>query len=552
MSAEFLSVNDFKSLIAAGHSHLKQQVGVVNALNIFPVPDGDTGTNMEMSMGAGVQYLEKSKHTELGKALQDFSTGLMMGARGNSGVILSQLFRGFAKAGHELKQLDVQGFANALQEGVQIAYRAVAKPVEGTILTVAREAAQAGVREARKHQDLASWFEVVYATAQRALAKTPQQLEVLKQAGVVDSGGQGLVFIYEGFLGYLNGEQPSVSRVEATDTTLQLDYAGAHIEHEGQYGYCTEVLVRAETMDADTAEQQLRRELARYGDSLLVVSAEDLVRVHVHTLRPGRVLDDAIAIGSLVKIKIENMTEQHTEISQTKPSGGSHEPLPANPQKKPVAIVAVAAGEGLRDAFASLGVDVVLEGGQTMNPSTEDIVTAVQSANSDACILLPNNKNILLAAEQARAVIGNNLHLVKTETIPQGIAALMAYHPSHSVSDNVLKMRSASQDIDSGQVVRAVRNSVFQGKAIEEGQYLGFVNQSLTEVGASRIDTAIAVVRELNQKREGAELLTLFYGADVEASEISDFQNRIEAEFDLELEAQYGGQPVYDYIFSVE
>jgi DAK2 domain fusion protein YloV len=329
---------------------------------------------------------------------------------------------------------------------------------------------------------------------------------------------------------------------------LDLDYAGAHIQHEGEYGYCTEVLIRTESVGAEEAEQRLRTDLSRYGDSLLVVSSDDLVRVHVHTLHPGKVLEDAIAIGPLVKIKIENMTEQHSEISEHKSVATHNE----SPSRIPVAIVAVAAGEGLREAFSSLGVDVVLEGGQTMNPSTEDIVTAVQSANCEECILLPNNKNILLAAEQAKALIGNSLHLVKTETIPQGIAAMMAFHPGHAVSENVLKMRSSAQEVSSGQVVRAVRDSTFQGHAIETGQYLGMVDQTLLEVGSSRIEAAIAVVRQLADKRDGAELLTLFYGQDVQGDEIHLFQSRVESEFDLEFEAQYGGQPVYDYIFSVE
>ncbi|QQE80746.1 DAK2 domain-containing protein [Alicyclobacillus sp. SO9] len=551
-----LSTTEFMELMAAGHGRLKEKVSEVNALNIFPVPDGDTGTNMEMSMAAGVEYLHTSNATQLRKAVQAFSTGLMMGARGNSGVILSQLFRGFSKAGQDAETLNVAAFASALQEGVQIAYRAVAKPVEGTILSVARAAAQTALKEARQTEDIAALFEVVYESAQRALEKTPSQLEVLKQAGVVDSGGQGLVFIFEGFLRYLKGGQLSVASAAVTNSdangvgTLQLDYAGAHISHDGEYGYCTEFLLRTEAVSASEAEQKLRRDLSRHGDSLLVVGSEELVRAHVHTLHPGKVLEEALAIGPLLKVKIDNMTEQHSEIRAQQDAVPAPSSSNAS-ERKPLAVVAVAAGDGLREAFVSLGVDVVLEGGQTMNPSTEDIVTTVNSANCDECILLPNNKNILLAAEQAKSVVGAKLHLVKTETIPQGIAAMMAFHPNHSVNDNVLKMMSAIHDVLSGQVVRAVRDSTFQEREIRQGQYLGLVDQELMEVGESRVDTAVAVVKEMN--KDGlAELLTLFYGADVSMDEIQQLRLRLEAEYDIEIEANYGGQPVYDYIFSLE
>jgi len=549
MSDSVLGLAEFKGLIMAGHVRLQEKVDVVNALNIFPVPDGDTGTNMNMSLAAGVDYLQKSSTSDMSKAVQDFVTGLMMGARGNSGVILSQLFRGFSRIPGNARELDVNTFATVLNEGVQIAYRAVAKPVEGTILTVARESAQTGLREARKEHSLRAWFAKVYQSAQRALEKTPQQLDVLRQAGVVDSGGQGLVYIFEGFLRYLGGELavPATVSPAQSSSTLELDYAGARISHEGQYGYCTEVLLRPTAVSAESAETRLREGLGTYGDSLLVVSAGDLVRAHVHTLHPGKVLEDALELGTLLQIKIENMTEQHRQIAQQ-----SQKPQSASKDMKPLAIVVVAAGEGLRETFVSLGADVVLEGGQTMNPSTKDIVTAVQSANCSECILLPNNRNIWLAAEQAKSILGKSLHLVKTDTIPQGIAALVAFHPARPVQENVLRMRNASQETMSGQVVRAIRNSTYQGQAIAAGQYLGLMNQTLIKVGADRRETALAVISTIRQQRVDVEIVTLFYGEDVPLAEIESLKQQVEADFELDFEAKFGGQPVYDYIFSVE
>lgn len=558
----------FVQLLRSGHARLKQCKDTVNALNIFPVPDGDTGTNMELSLASGVSRLASQDDWRLHAAAQALAAGLLMGARGNSGVILSQLFRGFLKPTQQASTLDVNGFANALQEGVVIAYRAVSKPVEGTILTVAREAAAAGVRAARHETDLANWMDTVCNAARQALAKTPDQLPVLKEAGVVDSGGQGLVYIYEGFHAWLRGELEWNEPVAtAASPQLSLDFAAAHIDHEGEYGYCTEVLVRVGDADVDVAAATLRDHLLTYGDSLLVVGADNLVKVHVHTLHPGRVLEDALSYGALVKIKIDNMTEQHTDIRQSTdsvrttvhtPLNSTHEAVPSSgvaeaqvdADARPVSLVTVAAGDGLKMIFESLGAHVVISGGQTMNPSTEEIIDAVQSTGSPEVIVMPNNGNIVMAANQARQVLGDHIRIVPTCSIPEGIAALMAFRPGSSVDANVERMNAAIQSVNSGQVVRAVRDSVYQDRNIKENQYLGLIDQTLTEVGDDRLAVAMDVISAMGAA--DAELLAIFYGSNVPEQEVLQLSAQVETQFGVEVESRRGGQPVYDYIFALE
>ncbi|WDL97407.1 DAK2 domain-containing protein [Alicyclobacillus sp. ALC3] len=544
-SLDRLNGEAFAQLVAAGHARLKRHVGVVNSLNIFPVPDGDTGTNMELSLASGVVRLLARTDQTLFGAAQALASGLLMGARGNSGVILSQLFRGFIRAAQRADYLDVTSFSIALQEGVSIAYRAVAKPVEGTILTVAREAAAAGTREARQEHGLEAWMAKVCDAARVALSRTPEQLAVLKEAGVVDSGGQGLVYIYEGFLAFLRGEEAAgegetVSPAGTMSTEPVLDFAAAHIDHEGEFGYCTETLIRVDGARAADTEEVLRQQLATYGDSLLVVSAEDLVKVHVHTLHPGRVLEDALIHGTLIKIKIDNMTEQHTDIQTAQDTR----------QPTELAVVAVVAGEGLQQVFTSLGATIVVSGGQTMNPSTEDIVDAVRRANAVETIVLPNNRNIVMAANQARDVLGESVQVVPSRSIPEGIAALMAMRSEDSAEVNAQRMEAAMAGVNAGQVVRAVRDSVFQERVIKANQYLGLVDQDLTEVGDDRLAVALNVISAMGVK--DAELLTVFYGSGVASDELERLTNEVENEFGIEVEVREGGQPVYDYIFALE
>lgn len=551
-----LDGNEFADLIRAGHLRLKANVDQVNALNIFPVPDGDTGTNMELSLAAGVARLNAEQTWTINKAAQTLASGLLMGARGNSGVILSQLVRGFLRVTGRNDSLDVPAMALAFQEGVNIAYRAVAKPVEGTILTVAREAATVGMKEAKHGETFLEWMQKVYSAAQKALLRTPEQLPVLKQANVVDSGGQGYVYILEGFLQWFGGqvhiEPPSTAVNEgAMDKRL---FAAAHIHHEGEYGYCTEVMVRVGPSTAtEAAEQTLRQQLSDYGDSLLVVGAENLVKVHVHTLHPGRVLEDALAFGEITHVKIENMTLQHEDIQAragTASAGTPGRSLARQTEQRNVAIVAVVSGAGLRRVFEDLSVDVIVEGGQTMNPSTEDILAAVESTEAEHVIVLPNNKNIVMAAEQARNVLGDKVAVVPTANIAQGIAAMMSVRSQDTFADTVGRMTEAAVQVQSGQVVRAVRDSTFQGREICSGQFLGFVNQDLVVVEDDRNQVVLVLLDRLDAAN--AELMTVFHGRDVTPADVTALADIIRGRYPVTVEIKDGGQPVFDYIFTVE
>lgn len=560
---ERLDVPAFIEFMKAGHLWLKAHVQAVNALNVFPVPDGDTGTNMELSLASGVTEIRNQQSLPLVAVTQSLATGLLMGARGNSGVILSQLFRGFAKVCQGQEFFDSSLLANAFLEGVSTAYRAVAKPVEGTILTVAREAAKAGIREARRTTSLASLLSVMHETAQQALDRTPDQLPVLKQAGVVDSGGQGFVYILEGFFKWLwhdgqfgvPGRQDSVNQ-EKPENFSEFTFAGAHLAHEGEFGYCTEVLIRAEQTGSDKVADALEKTLEEYGNSLLVVASGDLVKVHVHTLQPGRVLDDALKFGPLIKIKIDNMTEQNIALQQSSGEAkGSLSDRHDGAVPSSLGVVTVAAGAGLQEIFSSLGASVVVHGGQTMNPSTEELVAAVRQAGSREVLLLPNNKNILMTAQQTQEFFeqsedGVRLRVISTRTIPEGIEAMVAYVPTHSLEENVAAMSDAILRVNTGEVVRAIRDSVFQGEDIRENQYLGLANGKLVQVGDDRLSVAVAVVSAL--KQSDSELLTVFYGDSVPAVEVAQLPELLGLPYQLEVDVRSGGQPIYDYIFALE
>ncbi len=426
----------FAEMVQMGAHHLYQNANYVDSLNVFPVPDGDTGTNMNLSMTSGAKETEHAASEHIGKTAQALSKGLLMGARGNSGVILSQLFRGFGKFIEKESTIDAKGFAGAFQAGVDTAYKAVMKPVEGTILTVAREAAKKGVEVAETENDIIAVMEAFTAEAKASLDRTPDLLPVLKEVGVVDSGGQGLLFVYEGFLASLKGE----ALPEKNDATLD-DLINAE-HHRAQdfmntadieFGYCTEIMVRLEEGKEPFNEEQFRNELNPLGDSLLVISDEEIAKVHIHSEQPGSVLSIGQKYGSLIKIKVDNMREQHSAIV-----GEEHKaPTPAKKvEKHPYAIVTIAMGEGVAELLRSIGASYVIEGGQTMNPSTEDIVKAVQEIGAEKVLILPNNKNIVMAAEQAVELLEIDAAVVPTKTIPQGMAAILAFNPEAAVDVN--------------------------------------------------------------------------------------------------------------------
>lgn len=541
----------FAEMVQMGAHHLYQNANYVDSLNVFPVPDGDTGTNMNLSMTSGAKETEHAASEHIGKTAQALSKGLLMGARGNSGVILSQLFRGFGKFIEKESTIDAKGFAGAFQAGVDTAYKAVMKPVEGTILTVAREAAKKGVEVAETENDIIAVMEAFTAEAKASLDRTPDLLPVLKEVGVVDSGGQGLLFVYEGFLASLKGE----ALPEKNDATLD-DLINAE-HHRAQdfmntadieFGYCTEIMVRLEEGKEPFDEEQFRNELNPLGDSLLVISDEEIAKVHIHSEQPGSVLSIGQKYGSLIKIKVDNMREQHSAIV-----GEEHKaPTPAKKvEKHPYAIVTIAMGEGVAELLRSIGASYVIEGGQTMNPSTEDIVKAVQEIGAEKVLILPNNKNIVMAAEQAVELLEIDAAVVPTKTIPQGMAAILAFNPEAAVDANKKTMSEAFANVKTGQVTYAVRDTSIDGVEIRKDDYMALAEGKIVLSTPALKDAAEKVIMDLVD--EDAEIVTVIYGEDTTEQAASELVAFIEENYpDAEVELFDGKQGLYPYIISVE
>ncbi|WP_225340762.1 DAK2 domain-containing protein [Lysinibacillus capsici] len=541
----------FAEMVQMGAHHLYQNANYVDSLNVFPVPDGDTGTNMNLSMTSGAKETEHAASEHIGKTAQALSKGLLMGARGNSGVILSQLFRGFGKFIEKESTIDAKGFAGAFQAGVDTAYKAVMKPVEGTILTVAREAAKKGVEVAETENDIIAVMEAFTAEAKASLDRTPDLLPVLKEVGVVDSGGQGLLFVYEGFLASLKGE----ALPEKNDATLD-DLINAE-HHRAQdfmntadieFGYCTEIMVRLEEGKEPFNEEQFRNELNPLGDSLLVISDEEIAKVHIHSEQPGSVLSIGQKYGSLIKIKVDNMREQHSAIV-----GEEHKaPTPAKKvEKHPYAIVTIAMGEGVAELLRSIGASYVIEGGQTMNPSTEDIVKAVQEIGAEKVLILPNNKNIVMAAEQAVELLEIDAAVVPTKTIPQGMAAILAFNPEAAVDVNKRTMSEAFTNVKTGQVTYAVRDTSIDGVEIHKDDFMALAEGKIVLSTPALKDAAEKVIKDLVD--EDAEIVTVIYGEDTTEQAASELVAFIEENYpDVEVELFDGKQGLYPYIISVE
>ncbi|MCW6664672.1 DAK2 domain-containing protein [Aerococcaceae bacterium NML191219] len=555
MELKQLKAPEFRAMIIAGAERLTANVDLINALNVFPVPDGDTGTNMNMSFVSGTENLKQSKANHVGELANALAKGLLMGARGNSGVILSQIFRGFSQAIKEKETLDATDFAAAFAGGVESAYKAVMKPVEGTILTVARESAIRGEKKAKKTDDIIEVMQSIVRGAKEALDKTPDLLPVLKQVGVVDSGGKGLLCVYEGFLASLTGE--TVVELEAAMTPSGHSHAIFDEANENPlsmeditFGFCTEIMVRIgegptvqKTFDYDA----FRNTLNEMGDSLLVVADDEIVKVHVHTEDPGRVMQLGQEVGELIKIKVDNMREQVRGLE-----AADQEMKQANTQaRKPYAVIAVAAGEGIMDLFTSIGVDEVLSGGQTMNPSTEDFVKAIERVNAENIVLLPNNKNIIMAAEQAAQVSDIPTVVIPTTTIPQGIASMLAFNPEQAIEENKAAMSEMSQVVTSGQITYSIRDTEIDNVAIKKDDYLGLVNNKIVVSEPSLEEALFATLSQMVD--EESELLTLIVGEDGEVELAERVSERLMAiNEDLEIEIVDGGQPVYHYIMSAE
>ena len=576
MSKRFIDGAAFHAMVSAAAERLQSNVQRVNALNVFPVPDGDTGTNMNLTLTSGAEELKKRTSPNIGQSAEVLSKGLLMGARGNSGVILSQLFRGFAKGVATLERADAAQFAAALQQGVETAYAAVVRPVEGTILTVSKEAAKAAVQSARRSADIEAVMRDTLEAAKLSLSRTPDLLPVLKQVGVVDSGGQGLVYVYEGFLAALTGETVAEDAGQA-EAAGKTDYSlvpaealaaargaaeahmpvQAHIATESiEHGYCTEFIVQlspgGKVPGLVFDEPTFRAKLEEMGDSLLVVADDELVKIHIHAEQPGEVMTYAQQFGELTRIKIENMREQHSHIlSQDYEEGHIVGMTAAAPERKPYGMIAVAAGEGLSDIFESLGVDYVLSGGQTMNPSTEDILNAIASVTADRVFVLPNNSNIVMAANQAKELADKPVFVVPTKTIQQGIASVLAFQEGAEFERNGEAMLAAAKRVKSGQVTFAVRDTTIDEVDIREGDHIGILDGKIVVSSRDPFETCAALIRTMVQ--DGEEILSVYVGDSAEQAVTDKLRTLFETEYaDIEVELLSGGQPVYSYLFSAE
>ncbi len=547
-----------------GADNLSRHVKIVDSLNVFPVPDGDTGTNMNLSITSGVKEVQAQTAKDAGTIAASFAKGLLMGARGNSGVILSQLFRGFSKAVEGKQTLNAEDFAKAFEKGVETAYKAVIKPVEGTILTVAKDSAKQAVKSAKKNDDIIVVMSDLIKEAKASLKRTPDLLPVLKEVGVVDSGGQGLLYIYEGFLAVLEGkklkdQQPVTPNM---DDLVKIEHhhqsAQSHMATEDiEFGYCTEVMVRfdQERLKKEAfIEEDFRNELSEIGDSLLVVSDEDLLKVHIHAEYPGEVLSRAQRYGDFINIKIENMREQHTHLlDETQAFYGDSEQVEAQREtfKSEFGIVTVSMGEGVSKLFKGLGAQEVIQGGQTMNPSTEDIVSAINKVNAKNILILPNNGNIIMAADQAADVVDSKAIVIPSKTVPQGLAALLAFNPSIDIEKNASHMNEAMKAVKSGQVTYAVRDTQIEGLQIQKDDYIGIADKKIVNTHKDLVEAAKELLTHMID--DDSEMVTVLAGEDVSERETKALIQYLEDTFtDVELDIHQGDQPLYSYIFSVE
>ena len=547
----------FQEMVQSASTRLNKQAEYVNSLNVFPVPDGDTGTNMGMTIENGAKEVADKSASTVGEVAGIFAKGLLMGARGNSGVITSQLFRGFSQSVKEKEELTGQDLALAFQAGVEVAYKAVMKPVEGTILTVSRGAAIGARKKAEETDDAVEVMKAALESAKIALAKTPDMLPVLKEVGVVDSGGQGLVFIYEGFLAALTGEYIASEEFQATPATMteminaeHHKSVASHVATEDiKFGYCTEIMValkKGPTYVKEFDYDEFRNYLNELGDSLLVVNDDEIVKVHVHTEDPGLVMQEGLKYGSLVKVKVDNMRNQHDAQVEKEERENKQAA-----EEKEYAVIAVVAGEGLAEIFKAQGVDYIISGGQTMNPSTEDFIRAVEQVNARHIIILPNNKNIFMAAQSAAEVIEQPAAVIETRTIPQGLTSLLAFDSSKSIEENHDRMTAALTDVVSGSVTSAVRDTTIDGLDIHKNDYLGMVDGKIVVSNPDMLTTLNETFSKMLDT--DSEIVTIYIGEDGNEDLANELAQDITEKFeDVEVEIHKGGQPVYPYLFSVE
>ncbi|MCS5349382.1 fatty acid kinase catalytic subunit FakA [Staphylococcus aureus] len=539
----------FADMIIQGAQNLSNNADFVDSLNVYPVPDGDTGTNMNLTMTSGREEVENNLSKNIGELGKTFSKGLLMGARGNSGVILSQLFRGFCKNIESESEINSKLLAESFQAGVETAYKAVMKPVEGTILTVAKDAAHAAVEKAKNTEDCIELMAYIIDKANESLENTPNLLAVLKEVGVVDSGGKGLLCVYEGFLKALKGEKVE-AKVEKLDKDEfvhdEHDFHGVINTEDIIYGYCTEMMVRFGKNKKAFDEQEFRQDMSQFGDSLLVINDDEIVKVHVHTEHPGDVFNYGQQYGELIKLKVENMREQHREVIRKE-----HHTTKPEMETVETAIITISMGEGISEIFKSMGATHIISGGQTMNPSTEDIVKVIEQSQCKRAIILPNNKNILMASEQAASIVDAEAVVIPTKSIPQGISALFQYDVDASLEENKVQMTEAVNAVKSGSLTYAVRDTKIDGVEIKKDAFMGLIEDKIV---SSQSDQFTTISELLNAMlAEDSEILTVIIGQDADKAVTDEMLTWVEEQYpDVEVEVHEGGQPIYQYFFSVE
>lgn len=546
-----IDAKTLQKMFLAGAKNLESKKEWINELNVFPVPDGDTGTNMTLTIMAAAKEVIAINEPTLENLAKAISSGSLRGARGNSGVILSQLFRGFTKEIIDVEVIDVYTLANACQRAAETAYKAVMKPKEGTILTVAKAIADKASELAKTNKDLNIIIEEVITHGDYVLSKTPDMLPVLKQAGVVDSGGQGLMQILKGAYDAFLGKEIDYSIETASSNTVKVVTS---VDSSIKFGYCTEFLITLEKSFSLHDEVEFKSYLESIGDSIVVVSDEDIVKVHVHTNDPGLAIQKAITLGSLSSMKIDNMREEHQETlikSAEKIASQEVENLKNSP-KKDVGFIAVSVGEGLNEIFKSLGVDYLIEGGQTMNPSTEDMLNAIELINADNIFILPNNSNIILAAQQAMKLTNNKkVIVIPSKTVTQGITAMINYVPDKTVDENISRMTDEMSRVKTGQVTYAVRDTVIDDKEIKENDIMGIADKGIVAVGQEINETTVNMVKELVD--EESEIISIYYGKDISEDDAQELAGKIEELYpEVDVELNLGGQPIYYYVISVE
>ena len=554
-----------KKCFLAGAAATQAKKEYINELNVFPVPDGDTGTNMSMTISSAANEVAALEHPGMEDICKAISGGSLRGARGNSGVILSQLLRGFTKVVRNVEIIDVRTLVQAFEKAVDSAYKAVMKPKEGTILTVAKGGAEKAAKIAKDCDDIVVFAQRVIDEMRVVLNRTPEMLPVLKEAGVVDSGGEGLVTMLEGMCDALQGKEMDYRSDVPTGDGAVSGKSGASSEgistEDIKFGYCTEFIIQLEQGFSSNQESELKQYLEKIGDSIVCVADEDIVKIHVHTNDPGLAIQKGLTYGELSRMKIDNMREEHNErvIQSAQQQGGQQAAIKGQEEfpsqdgpRKEVGFISVSAGDGLTHIFKELGADIVIEGGQTMNPSTEDILEAVSKVNADTIFVLPNNSNIILAANQAKELTDDkDLVVIQTKNIPQGIAAMLQYIEGNSVGENEKSMCEAAGQIKSGQVTYAVRDTSVNGKDIKQGDIMGLSDKTIEVVGSNIKDTAVALAQKLMS--DDTELITLYYGEEATEEEAMEIADAIREQKDaVEVEVEYGGQPIYYYFLSLE